>query len=664
MLILARQTRRHALYYKSMFYYEVAPTRIVRAGADVFTYASDERFSVGMVVSVPIGKNTSIGVVVGEVAKPSFETKPIIKGVSPKPLPSHLLELARWLAEYYSTPLALVLQTLLPRGIDTKRRAVEAKAAAPGIRERTTIVLNEEQLRAATALIESEQKTVLLQGVTGSGKTEVYKALARHRISRDESVIVLVPEISLTSQIVDEFVHEFPDVIVTHSKMTEAERHRAWLDALTSTTPRLVIGPRSALFMPLKRIGAIIIDEAHEPSYKQEQAPRYSALRAAGVLGRLADAVVVLGSATPSVSDRYIAEQGGHAILRLDTPARSLTTPPVIRSVDMTKRDNFSRHRFLSTPLLESIEESLRLGQQSLLFHNRRGSAATTLCENCGWTANCPRCYVPLTLHADHFELSCHICGYHDKVPTHCPECGSADIIHKGIGTKLIEAELRKLFPKARIARFDSDNTSDETVSSLYEQLYSGDIDIAIGTQVVAKGLDLPHLRTVGVIQADSGLSLPDFAASERAFQLLAQVVGRVGRDERATEVIIQTYQPTHPAIFYGIAQDYESFYQETLALRAKSHFPPFTYLLKLTTVYKTEAGAVRAAKQLASELKAVLHPDVRLMGPTPAFYERQHDTYRWQLVLKSPKRDYLQAALEHVPATHWQYELDPTSLL
>ena len=647
-----------------MYYYEVAPTRIVRAGADVFTYASNERFSVGMVVTVPVGKTTAIGIVIGEVAKPTFDTKEVIKGVSPKPIPAHLLELARWLADYYTTPLALVLQTLLPRGVDTKRRPVATAPEARGVRNRTTIVLNDEQSRAATALIESEQQTVLLQGVTGSGKTEVYKALARHRIARGESVIVLVPEISLTSQIIDEFIHEFPDVIVTHSKMTEAERHRAWLEALTSQTPRVVIGPRSALFMPLKRIGAIIIDEAHEPSYKQEQAPRYSALRAAGVLGRLADAVVVLGSATPSVSDRYIAEQGGHAILRLDTPARALTTPPVIRTIDMTKREHFSRHRFLSTALIESIEESVRLGQQSLLFHNRRGSAATTLCEQCGWTASCPRCFVPLTLHADHFKLSCHICGFHDKVPTHCPECGSADIIHKGIGTKLIEAELRKLFPKARIARFDSDNTSDQTVSSLYDQLYSGDIDIAIGTQVVAKGLDLPHLRTVGVIQADSGLSLPDFAASERTFQLLAQVVGRVGRDERATEVVIQTYQPTHPAIFYGIAQDYESFYQETLALRAKSHFPPFTYLLKLTTVHKTETGAVRAASQLAADLKNILHSDVRMMGPTPSFYERQHNTYRWQLILKSPKREYLQAALTHLPSTNWQYELDPPSLL
>jgi primosomal protein N' (replication factor Y) len=260
--------------------------------------------------------------------------------------------------------------------------------------------------------------------------------------------------------------------------------------------------------------------------------------------------------------------------------------------------------------------------------------------------------------------LSCHICAHHEKVPTSCPVCHSADIIHKGIGTKLIETELQKLFKTARIARFDSDNKTDETVNSLYEDLYKGVIDIAIGTQVVAKGLDLPNLRTVGVIQADSGLSLPDFAASERAFQLLAQVIGRVGRDEHASEVIVQTYQPTNPAIVHGLKQDYESFYPYALALRKKGYFPPYTYLLRLTTVYKTEAAAIRSAKTLATTLKKVLNPDVRLLGPTPAFYERQHDTYRWQLVLKSPKREYLIDALAHVPTTHWQTELDPQSLL
>jgi primosomal protein N' (replication factor Y) len=330
----------------------------------------------------------------------------------------------------------------------------------------------------------------------------------------------------------------------------------------------------------------------------------------------------------------------------------------------MTDRSNFSGHRFLTKQLIAGIDIALAEGKQVLIFHNRRGSASTTLCANCGWTAQCPRCYVPLTLHADQHILRCHICDHHERVPTSCPVCQHADIIHKGFGTKLIETELHKLYPKAVIGRFDADNDVKETVNARYSELYDGSIDIAIGTQVVAKGLDLPHLRTVGVIQADSGLALPDFSASERTFQLLAQVVGRVGRNEHATQVIVQSYQPTHPSVAYGLAQDYESFYHHALKERKKALFPPFTHLLKLTCIYKSEAAAIRAAQTLARELRTTLHKDVTILGPTPAFYERQRDTYRWQLTLKSPKREYLIDALTHVPTTHWQTELDPTSLL
>jgi len=299
-----------------------------------------------------------------------------------------------------------------------------------------------------------------------------------------------------------------------------------------------------------------------------------------------------------------------------------------------------------------------------LIFHNRRGSASTTLCENCGWTAQCPRCYIPLTLHSDRHHVRCHICNYQQTVPTSCPDCGHVEIIHKGFGTKLIETELRKLFPQAVIARFDADNDTKETVNARYGELYSGAIDIAVGTQVIAKGLDLPELRTVGVIQADSGLALPDFSASERTFQLLAQVVGRVGRNKHATQVIVQSYQPTHPSVTFGLAQDYESFYHYALAERKKGLFPPFTHLLQLTCIYKSEAAAIRNAQLVARDLRSKLHADVTILGPTPAFYERQRDTYRWQLTLKSPKREYLIAALAFVPTTHWQSELDPTSLL
>ena len=667
MLILACHWQNQRRYTKDMDqqfnYYEVAPLRIIRAGSSTFTYASTDSLQSGQLVTIEVGKKILVGLVMAIVQKPSYATKHISSVIEATPIPNSLLQLSLWLAEYYTTPLATVLQTVLPRGVEKARRS-RPKQAHISKRNRTTIVFNTDQKQAITEIMASPAGTIILQGVTGSGKTEVYKEVARRTVENGQSVILLVPEISLTSQIISEFVHDFPDVIVTHSHMTEAERHHAWKQVLEADTPQVVIGPRSALFMPVPHLGVIIIDEAHEPSYKQEQAPRYSVIRAASVLGKLAGARVILGSATPSITDRYVAEAAHRPIIRLDRPARSGARAAVVTVVDMTKRTSFKRHRFISDELISSIEKNLEAGKQTLIFHNRRGSASTTLCENCGWTAQCPNCFVPLVLHADTYDLSCHICAHHEKVPTSCPVCHSVHIIHKGIGTKLIETELHTLFPKSRIARFDSDNKAGETVNSLYEDLYKGTIDIAIGTQVVAKGLDLPNLRTVGVIQADNGLSLPDFTASERAFQLLAQVIGRVGRDEHASEVVVQTYQPTHPAIVFGLKQDYESFYRYALEIRKKGYFPPYTYLLKLTTVYKTEQAAIRSAKNLAIELKKVLNPDVRLLGPTPAFYERQHDTYRWQLVLKSPRREYLIAALKHVPTAHWQSELDPQSLL
>lgn len=646
-----------------MWFYEVAPTKIVRSGVGVFTYHSETELSPGILVTIPVGKQTLNGLVVKPVEKPTYDTKPINSIVEEQPLPESLIELSLWLAEYYRTPLATVLQTALPRGLTTKRRE-KAAVERSVLRDRTQIVLNEDQANAVNTIMDTTGGTVLLQGVTGSGKTEVYKEVVRRTLADNRSAIVLVPEISLTSQVVDEFTHEFANVLVTHSHMTEAERHTAWKQALNATEPLVVIGPRSALFMPVPSLGVIVVDEAHEPSYKQEQAPRYSALRAASVLGRNANARVIFGSATPLVADRYAAEANNSPIVVLAKRARVAAKATTTQLIDMKKRENFKKHRFFSDALLQQIEHNNASGKQTLIFHNRRGSASTTLCENCGWTAECTRCFVPMVLHADTFKLSCHICDTSMKVPVSCPVCHGADIIHKGIGTKLIESELRKLFPKAVIARFDGDNTATDTVNERYKELYDGTINIAIGTQVIAKGLDLPKLHTVGVIQADSGLSLPDYISSERAFQLLAQVVGRVGRDERDTTVVVQSYQPTHPVIQFGLKQDYEGFYQYALKERAKGGFPPYRYLLQLTNVYKSEGAAVRNAKQLARELRDQLPKGVEVLGPTPAFYERQHDTYRWQLTLKSPKRSALVQTLALVPPTHWQSDLDPASLL
>lgn len=646
-----------------MKYYEVAPIKIVRSDASSFTYSSERALAIGTVVTISVGNKNLVGVIMKSVSKPVYSVKPILALVTPVPLPRALVATAVWMSQYYNTHLALVWQTILPTGITKKRRA-SPNAPLVHERERTKKVFTADQKRAIKTINAMTSGTALLHGITGSGKTLVYIESARHTIQSGNSVIILVPEIALTSQLVAEFSQYFPDIIATHSRQTEAERHRAWQQALTADTPQVIIGPRSALFLPVKKLGLIVVDECHEPSFKQEQSPRYNALRVASILTRQAKAKVILGSATPNVSDYYLAEHSGRPIISLPNPARQNTIAPTIQLIDMTKRTNFTKHSFLSGQLLDTLEHTFTANQQALIFHNRRGTASTTLCINCGWHALCPHCFVPFTLHADQHRLQCHICGSESRVPTSCSDCGAADIIHKGIGTKKIEEALRHYFPSKNIRRFDADSSSDETLDQNYTKLYSGEIDIIIGTQVVAKGLDLPHLRTVGVIQADTGLSLPDFAAPERTFQLLSQVIGRVGRSHHKTNVVIQSYQPNSPTIVNGITQDYSAFYARTLAERKQAGFPPFCHLLKATCIYKTERSAIQNSKKIAQILKQHAPADVQILGPTPAFYERIRDTYRWQLIIKSPRRQNLIDLLSHIPPTHWQTELDPISLL
>jgi len=647
-----------------MQYFEVAPTQIVRAGSDSFTYSSEESLPPGTLVRISVGKKLMNGLVIRKLsAKPTYDTKPVESVLETTPLPRAHIELAQWLSDYYATPLAVVLQTILPAGLQKKRREKERSQSVVS-RERTNFVLNDDQRAAVSVIDGSSPGTIMLHGITGSGKTAVYIESVKATLATGRSAIVLVPEIALTSQLVAEFSNHFHDILLTHSRQTEAERHETWLKALKSDEPRVVIGPRSALFLPLRSVGLIIIDEAHEPSYKQEQSPRYHALRAASYLASKSDARLVLGSATPSIADYYLADKNECPIIVMDKLANANANKPTVRLVDMTKRTHFKRHRFLSDDVISQIEQDSASGKQVLIFHNRRGSAPTTLCENCGWQAGCPQCFVPLTLHADKHELRCHICNFTSKVPTSCPQCGDVSIIHKGIGTKLIESEVRRLFPKLNVARFDGDSSTEETVEKRYADLYDGSIDIIIGTQVIAKGLDLPKLHTVAVVQADAGLSLPDYTSAERTFQLLAQVIGRVGRSSHDTNVIIQSYQPTHPAITLGLKQDYAGFYELALEQRRRGHFPPFSYLLKLQCSYKTEAAAIRNAKALTDDIRSRGLPDVKLLGPTPAFYERAGGSYRWQLVLKSPSRATLRQIAATLPAGNWQYELDPISLL
>lgn len=646
-----------------MQYIEVAPIRLVRKDAQWFTYASEEQLSPGTIVKIPIGKTSNIGIVLSNVRKPSFSCKQIEAVIENTPLPPQLLQTARWISEYYQTHLSQSLALLVPTGIEKNRRSRPPKLPTLSIREHTSHTPTPQQAAAVTDILHKPQ-TKLLFGVTGSGKTLVYIESAKTLFSQGLSSIVLVPEIALTSQIVDEFRHVFgEDVLLAHSRQTEAERHDIWKQSLESSSPKIIIGPRSALFLPLQRVGLIILDEFHEPSYKQEQQPRYSTLRVATMLARFHSSSTVFGSATPPVAEYYTAQKAGAPIISLPQTAQA-TAKPRTTLVDMTKRQNFTKHRFLSNALLTEIDATLLQSKQVLIFHNRRGTTSTTLCDNCGWTATDPDTDLPLTLHADKHQLISHISGYTIPVPTSCPQCRSADILHKGIGTKLLESELQRLYPNKKIVRFDGDGSKDNTVEQRYSELYNGEIDIIIGTQVIAKGIDLPHLRTVGVIQADAGLALPDYTASERTFQLLAQVVGRVGRNYHESSVIVQTYQPQHVAVTAGIAQDYPTFYEDTLQERQRTNFPPFCYLARFMCSYKTEAAAIKNSRALLKTLRLHASTDITFFGPAPAFYEKQHGSYRWHIIAKSPSRTNLGALVEHLPSSHWQFELDPLNLL
>jgi len=639
----------------------VAPTTVVRTTEHAYTYHTDTPLAIGTLVRLSVGKKLTNGVVLSEVpTKPAFTTKAIGAVLIGQPLPKPLLVMAQWLSEYYATHMANTLQTILPSGLNKQRREHKKNAIHPR-RKRTTIVLNTDQRAALSVLNAQAAGTFLLHGVTGSGKTQVYIEAVKHAAAAGKSAIILVPEIALTPQLVAEFANHFSNLVVTHSGLTEAQRHNVWQKALQTAEPMVVIGPRSALFMPLNNVGIIIVDECHEPSYKQEQSPRYSALRAASILARAHGAKLVLGSATPAISDYYLAEQSKSPILRLTKPAAQLQ-PVEVKVIDLKVKQNFLRHRFLSNELLGAIDRALENRYQILLFHNRRGTAPTTICEHCGWTAHCPNCFLPQTLHADAHELRCHLCGGVERVPPACPECHEPTVVFKGIGTKLIEAEIIKRYPKARIARFDADTSEAEAVHNRYQELYDGEIDIMIGTQMLAKGLDIPRLALVGVIQADSGLILPDYTSEERVFQLLYQVIGRAGRGEHPGEVVIQTYQPDHPVVRAAIARDYAGFYEAEIASRERGHFPPFRFLLKLTCNYKTEAGAINASQKLSRELRRN-YPMLKILGPTPSFHERLGGNYRWQLVVKASQRSDLVVIAKNVPAG-WMADLDPASLL
>ncbi|MBR3131044.1 primosomal protein N' [Candidatus Saccharibacteria bacterium] len=648
-------------------FYEVIPTKIFRNSSGTLTYFSEAELRPGHIVIIPLGHNSCVGIVLKKVKKPSFTCKPITKIVYDTPLPSHLVKASLWLSSYYLSPLPTCASLLLPIGVDKKRRSsIRPPIGSIAGHQLPNIALNNSQLTAIKKIKSVSSTTKLLYGVTGSGKTNIYLKLASDTLVQNKSVILLVPEIALTSQLVQVFESTFSrQITLIHSKQTEAERHLIWQSLLNSPDPQIVIGPRSALFAPLHNLGLIIIDEEHESTYYQENTPKYSAVRLASFLASTLKITCLLGSATPLVSDFYLAKSK-QSLVTLTKKAKQTALNPKIKLIDLTSRSSFSKNRYFSDELIQTISSNLNNGYQTLIYHNRRGSAPITMCEKCGWQALCPNCFLPLTLHSDSFSLICHTCGHSEKIASSCPDCHYPSIVHKGFGTKLLEVELKKLFPDTKIARFDADNKKNESLNILYPEVQNGNIKILIGTQTISRGLDLPHLASIGIVQADSGLFLPDYSAEEKTFELLTQVIGRVGRGHLSTaSVIIQSYQPDSKVIQLALKSDYPNFYSYLIEKRRAGHFPPFSYLAKLVVVYKTEQTTVKKIRELASSLNNKIVQfhltSIKMSQPTPCFHEHTSSGCSWQLILKSTSRVELVKLLSNVDA---KITLDPPSLL
>lgn len=646
-----------------MNYYLIAPAKTFRQDEGQLSYESADALKIGQLVEVPLGKQSVIGIVTKKIDKPDFPTKAVSRVLYDQPLPKHLVKSILWLSEYYRCPLASVVQAALPRGITKNRRATKLTADNSLYNSSLKNPLNAAQKRAIAELSKNSANTLLLHGITGSGKTNIYIQLAKDCLTSGKSVIILVPEIALTSQLVINFQRYFQNVSLLHSEQSESLRHQIWEKILTNNQPQLIIGPRSALFAPVRELGLVIIDEAHEPAYHQDQNPKYSALRLSSQMAR-----TILGTATPLIADYYVCKQH-NAVIELNELAVKSDKTASIKVIDSKNRGLFTRNYFLSDQLVESIQNSLKNHEQSLIFHNRRGTAPMTICDHCGWQALCENCYLPLVLHADKYQLRCHCCGRNYPVPTACPDCNNPSIHHKGFGTKLIEEELHKLFPKAKIGRFDTDTNSDEKLDKVYRAVHDGDYDIVVGTQMLAKGFDFPKLSTLGVIQADSGLSLPDFSAEERSFQLLTQVIGRANRGHQNSNIFIQSYQPEHKIIQCATSGNYRDMYTYLLEKRQAAKLPPYTFLLKLTLSYKTESATIKNAQMLFKKLRQLVETEqikqVAITPPMPAFHERSNAGYNWQISIRAKSRNDLIKIFDQLDKNSYlHHDFDPYTLL
>ncbi len=720
-----------------------------------------ERVTIGMRVSIPLGKRTVTGVVLELLEATSLsQTKSVLALLDDIPvLDAGLLLLIQWIAQYYLTTLGEVLAVILPpalrrnsqrtvvllkqetassdslereivdllrqrkRGINVKtltrlvsagnihgalerlrchgvlaihdrfpgqrprRSAPATDLAATNRANQIPLTLTPAQQSALSAIEARRQgggfEVFLLHGVTGSGKTEIYlRAIEQTRQSGRQSLI-LIPEISLTPQLVDRLSARFPGRVgILHSGLTGAERWSQWW-RITRGEVDVVIGARSAVFAPLPKLGLIIVDEEHDPSYKQEEGLRYNGRDVAVVRGKQLDCPVILGSATPAVESYENCRQGRYRLLELPERVQSRALPR-IELVDLRAQaktapvNDCGAYRLISPELAAALKENYRKSRQSLIFLNRRGFANFLLCRLCGHILRCDHCSVTLTLHMGRRSLCCHHCNFHRSAPEACPKCSNPDLAGIGSGTEQIEQALREIVPSARIARMDRDTTSKRgSQETLIRSWEKGEIDILVGTQMITKGHDVSGVTLVGALLADMSLNVPDFRAAERTFQLLSQVAGRSGRGEDAGRVIVQTYAPEHYTMRHLLEHDYRSFFAEEIEFRRALNYPPFGRLVSLRIDGPKPDQVEAKAKKLAQDLRAKLagnakwREQIEVLGPAPAPLLKLRNHYRWQMLLKGTQSAVLlqfasqvRALLPRSASNRLHIDVDPYSML
>lgn len=644
------------------------------SGRETYTYAVPEGLDVvpGHRVTVPFGRRSTYGFVVSlGTEDPGVEVKPIATAGSEPLLLPHQVALARMVADHYWLPLIECLRAMLPPRV----RATGSSGSQASSRQRRhsrlvelatgpasaapRLELTDEQ-NAALDLIGANQVT-LLHGVIASGKTEVYLAAAERALADGLRVLLLVPDISLTPQLVQRVRARLDaPVAILHSQLTELERAQQWWRTRRGEA-QVVLGSRSAVFAPIPRLGLICLDEEGSAAYKQDRTPRYEAGWVARRLASVTGARLVAGSATPSVVTYHDATQGEMALAKLTRRVRGRDAE--VDLIDMRDEAAAGNRQPLSSWLVEAITLALGNQEQVILYLNRRGMATFVLCRDCGKSVQCLGCSVALVQHAEIDGLICHYCGYSRAMPSVCDHCGSRNIRGMGMGTQRLEGMVKKLWPQARVLRLDSDAArGPDSYFEIWETFSERRADILVGTQLVARGLDLPAVTCVGVVDADLPLHFPDYRSAENTFSLVVQVAGRAGRDGRSSRVVVQTSNPEHYALRCAASNDYEGFYAAELPSRKAFSFPPFADLAVLTRTDADDARAAASAREAAETLAAGLLKEgiegIRVMGPAPAFIHRLRGEYRWQVTLKG---DGLERARHLAPrGKGWSYDVDP----